>query len=284
MGQQPFSLRRDFPSPGRVCSALAAEATPGALVPNGWFLVVRRESLVSKVNAEVTVRKTTQIEGILLITKEARPQPALPAAARPPRGRMAPARRPREHARTAGTRERPAAGLCDRQARRPCDARRGGAVLFFLEARLVRPAFCGKNDIIDATHHRCRSTCGARPDQGGIMDDRVYELLNDQINKELYSAYLYLSFADYYDEEGLSGFRELVRDPGAGGARPCPHLPQLPARQRLQGEASGHRPARQDLHDLPRAARGGARAREVRVRRSSTTSTTQPTRRRTIAP
>ena len=38
------------------------------------------------------------------------------------------------------------------------------------------------------------------------MDDRVYELLNDQINKELYSAYLYLSFADSYDEEGLSGF------------------------------------------------------------------------------
>ncbi len=38
------------------------------------------------------------------------------------------------------------------------------------------------------------------------MDERVYELLNDQINKELYSAYLYLSFADYYEEEGLSGF------------------------------------------------------------------------------
>lgn len=38
------------------------------------------------------------------------------------------------------------------------------------------------------------------------MDERVYELLNDQINKELYSAYLYLSFADYYDEEGLDGF------------------------------------------------------------------------------
>lgn len=38
------------------------------------------------------------------------------------------------------------------------------------------------------------------------MDQRVYELLNDQINKELYSAYLYLSFADYYEEVGLSGF------------------------------------------------------------------------------
>lgn len=38
------------------------------------------------------------------------------------------------------------------------------------------------------------------------MDKHVYELLNDQINKELYSAYLYMSFADYYEEEGLSGF------------------------------------------------------------------------------
>lgn len=38
------------------------------------------------------------------------------------------------------------------------------------------------------------------------MDKCVYELLNNQINKELYSAYLYMSFADYYEEEGLSGF------------------------------------------------------------------------------
>ena len=27
------------------------------------------------------------------------------------------------------------------------------------------------------------------------MDAKVYELINDQIRKELYSAYLYLSFA-----------------------------------------------------------------------------------------
>ena len=38
------------------------------------------------------------------------------------------------------------------------------------------------------------------------MDKKVYELLNDQINKELYSAYLYLSFADYYEAEGLKGY------------------------------------------------------------------------------
>ena len=38
------------------------------------------------------------------------------------------------------------------------------------------------------------------------MDKKVYELINDQINKELYSAYLYLQFADYYQEEGLDGY------------------------------------------------------------------------------
>lgn len=38
------------------------------------------------------------------------------------------------------------------------------------------------------------------------MEQRVYELINDQINKELYSSYLYLSFADYYEQEGLTGF------------------------------------------------------------------------------
>lgn len=38
------------------------------------------------------------------------------------------------------------------------------------------------------------------------MDEKVYELLNDQVNKELYSAYLYISFADYYEEQGLKGY------------------------------------------------------------------------------
>ena len=28
------------------------------------------------------------------------------------------------------------------------------------------------------------------------MDQKVYELINQQINAELYSAYLYMSFAD----------------------------------------------------------------------------------------
>lgn len=39
-----------------------------------------------------------------------------------------------------------------------------------------------------------------------MLDQKVAELLNDQINKELYSAYLYLDMANYYIHEGLAGF------------------------------------------------------------------------------
>lgn len=38
------------------------------------------------------------------------------------------------------------------------------------------------------------------------MDAKLSELLNHQINEELYSAYLYLTFADYYEDRGLKGF------------------------------------------------------------------------------
>ena len=38
------------------------------------------------------------------------------------------------------------------------------------------------------------------------MDKNVSKLLNEQINKELYSAYLYLDFSIYYEQQGLDGF------------------------------------------------------------------------------
>ncbi len=38
------------------------------------------------------------------------------------------------------------------------------------------------------------------------MDRKVSDLLNDQINKELYSAYLYLDIANFYTKKGLDGF------------------------------------------------------------------------------
>ena len=39
-----------------------------------------------------------------------------------------------------------------------------------------------------------------------MLDLKVAELINEQVNKELYSAYLYLDFANYYEDEGLDGF------------------------------------------------------------------------------
>lgn len=39
-----------------------------------------------------------------------------------------------------------------------------------------------------------------------MLDKKVTELLNDQINKELYSAYLYLDIANYYIDNDLEGF------------------------------------------------------------------------------
>ena len=38
------------------------------------------------------------------------------------------------------------------------------------------------------------------------MNEKVAALLNDQINKELYSAYLYLDMSNYYDELDLDGY------------------------------------------------------------------------------
>ena len=38
------------------------------------------------------------------------------------------------------------------------------------------------------------------------MENKVSKLINDQINKEMYSAYLYLEFANHFTEKGLDGF------------------------------------------------------------------------------
>lgn len=39
-----------------------------------------------------------------------------------------------------------------------------------------------------------------------MLDKRVVELLNQQVNKEFYSAYLYLDFSNFYYDQGLEGF------------------------------------------------------------------------------
>ena len=39
-----------------------------------------------------------------------------------------------------------------------------------------------------------------------MLDAKVKELINAQINEEFFSAYLYLSFANYFYDNGLDGF------------------------------------------------------------------------------
>lgn len=39
-----------------------------------------------------------------------------------------------------------------------------------------------------------------------MIKENIYELLNQQINKEMFSAYLYLDMANYYIDNGLDGF------------------------------------------------------------------------------
>ncbi len=39
-----------------------------------------------------------------------------------------------------------------------------------------------------------------------MLNKKIAQLVNEQVNKELYSGYLYLDFANYYADEGLDGF------------------------------------------------------------------------------
>ncbi len=44
-----------------------------------------------------------------------------------------------------------------------------------------------------------------------MMDKKVIKLLNEQINKELYSAYLYLDFSNFLASKGLDGFENWYK-------------------------------------------------------------------------
>ncbi len=44
-----------------------------------------------------------------------------------------------------------------------------------------------------------------------MINERVLNILNSQINKEFYSAYLYLAMSAYFDEKGLFGFSDWMK-------------------------------------------------------------------------
>ena len=59
-----------------------------------------------------------------------------------------------------------------------------------------------------------------------MLNEKVSQLLNDQVNKEFYSAYLYLQFSNFYVEQGLAGKGAPDQQPGKKDAK---------------GQAQGHR-------------------------------------------
>lgn len=65
---------------------------------------------------------------------------------------------------------------------------------------------CGRKSRLDKN---CVMADNRRVDfiEGGEkMNEKIAALLNEQINKEFYSAYLYLDIANFYTKKGLDGF------------------------------------------------------------------------------
>lgn len=50
------------------------------------------------------------------------------------------------------------------------------------------------------------------------MNEKVHALINQQINTEFYSAYLYLNFSNYFEEVGLDGFANWYKIQAQEGA------------------------------------------------------------------
>ena len=44
-----------------------------------------------------------------------------------------------------------------------------------------------------------------------MISEKIQNILNEQINKEFYSAYLYLAMSAHFDEMGLKGFADWTK-------------------------------------------------------------------------
>ena len=65
-----------------------------------------------------------------------------------------------------------------------------------------------------------------------MLNKKIADMLNEQVNKELYSAYLYLDFANYYEDEGLDGFAHWYEIQAQEERDHALMLPPLSHRQR----------------------------------------------------
>ena len=75
------------------------------------------------------------------------------------------------------------------------------------------------------------------------MEATVSALLNQQINKEFYSAYLYLDIANFYASKGLDGFANWYQVQAKEEQDPCDAVLTVSAQQRPAGDTGGRRQA-----------------------------------------
>lgn len=73
-----------------------------------------------------------------------------------------------------------------------------------------------------------------------MLNEKVKDLLNQQINKEFYSAYLYLAFSNYFADRNLARVCKLVPGSGAGRARPRYAVLAVCEEQQREGYAGSH--------------------------------------------
>ena len=53
-----------------------------------------------------------------------------------------------------------------------------------------------------------------------MLSPKLQDAFNKQINAELYSSYLYLSMAAYFEAKDLKGMAHWMRHPGRRGKQP----------------------------------------------------------------
>lgn len=70
-----------------------------------------------------------------------------------------------------------------------------------------------------------------------MLNAKVIDLLNTQVNKEFYSAYLYLDFANFYEDQGLAGFANWYRIQAQEERDHAMVVRAVPAEQRSEGSA-----------------------------------------------
>jgi ferritin len=53
--------------------------------------------------------------------------------------------------------------------------------------------------------------CASKQKESAMMKKEIQDALNAQINAEMYSSYLYMSMASWFENEGLKGFAHWMR-------------------------------------------------------------------------